>query len=162
MMKEFKNMHKEIKGNELWCTECKKEGHKKGSYPKDQFWEICQIMRHSIKECPFNLKTRAPQQKVLTREVSASGGSGNTSTEGATSRGYRNNRRGQNNNSGNNNNGKRSRIQYDANGWPIIQCRACNLWGHFARECTIANTPKLLCRWCRPNNHDDSSAQSWE
>ena len=44
MMKEFKNMQKETKGNELWCTECKKEGHTKGSCSKDQFYEICQIM----------------------------------------------------------------------------------------------------------------------
>lgn len=36
----FKNMHKETKGNELWCTKCKKEGHTKGSYLKDQFCEI--------------------------------------------------------------------------------------------------------------------------
>ena len=33
MMKEFKNMNKETKGNDLWCTECKKEGHTKGSCP---------------------------------------------------------------------------------------------------------------------------------
>ena len=43
MMKEFKSMNKETKGNDLWCTECKK-GHTKGSCPKDQFCEICQIM----------------------------------------------------------------------------------------------------------------------
>ena len=60
MMKEFKNMHKEIKGNELWCTKCKKEGHTKGSCLKDQFCEIYQIMGHSVKEYPFNLKTRTP------------------------------------------------------------------------------------------------------
>ena len=84
MMKEFKNMQKETKGNELWCTECKKEGHTKGSCPKNQFCEICQIMGHFIKECPFNLKTRGPQQVFLTQEASASGGSRNTSMEGAT------------------------------------------------------------------------------
>ena len=109
MMKEFKNIHKETKGTELRCTECKKEGHTKGSCPKDQFCEICQIMGHLVKECPFNLKTRTPQQVFLTQEASASGGSGNNSTEGATSGGYKNNRRSQNNNnnSGNNNNGER-------------------------------------------------------
>ncbi|MDF3686394.1 hypothetical protein [Enterobacter hormaechei] len=31
MMKEFKNMQKEPKGSELWCTECKTDGHTKGS-----------------------------------------------------------------------------------------------------------------------------------
>ena len=40
-MMEFKNMNKETKGNDLWCTKCKKEGHTKGSCPKDQFCEIC-------------------------------------------------------------------------------------------------------------------------
>lgn len=24
------------------------------------------------------------------------------------------------------------------------------------RICTAANTPKLLCRWCRPGDHEDS------
>ena len=41
MMKEFKNMHKETKGSELWCTECKINGHTKGSCPKNQFCDIC-------------------------------------------------------------------------------------------------------------------------
>ena len=36
MMKEFKNMQKEPKGGELWCTECKSNGHTKGSCPKNQ------------------------------------------------------------------------------------------------------------------------------
>lgn len=112
-------------------------------------------MGHSTKECPFNMKTRGPQQ-VLTQEASASRGSANTSNAGATSRGYRNNRRGQNNNNANNNNGSRSRIQYDANSRQMVQCRACNLWGHFARDCTTTNTPKLLCRWCGPGDHEDA------
>ena len=30
------------------------------------------------------------------------------------------------------------------------------MWGHFARDCTTANTPKLLCRWCEPGDHEDS------
>ena len=123
MMNEFKNMQKETKGNELWCTECKTEGHTRGSCPKNQLCKICQIMGHSTKECPFNMKTRGHQQVLRTQEASASGGSGNTSNDGATSGGYINNRRGQNNN----NNGGRSQIQYDANGCPMVQCRACNL-----------------------------------
>ncbi len=154
-MKEFKNMQKETKENELWCTECKIEGHTKGSCPKNQFCEICQIMGHSIKECPFTMKTRGPQQVLLTQEASMSGGSTNTSTDGATSGGYRNNWRGQNNNTNNNNEGH-SRIQYDANGRPMVQCQACNLWGHFACHCTSTNTPKLLCRWCSPRDHEDA------
>ena len=91
MMKEFKNMQKEIKGNELWCTECKKEGHMKGSCPKDQFCKICQIMGHFTKECPFNMKTRGPQQMFLTQEAFVLGRSGNTNTESAMSGGYKNN-----------------------------------------------------------------------
>ena len=30
------------------------------------------------------------------------------------------------------------------------------MWGHFARDCTMANTPKLLCRWCELNDHKDA------
>ena len=135
---------------------CKTDGHTKGSCPKNQFCNICQIMGHSTKECPFNMKTRGSSQVLLTQAASTSGGTGNANIDGATSGGYRNNSRGQNNNNTNNNNGSRSRTQYDANGRPIVQCRACNLWGHFARDCTAANTPKLLCRWCGPNDHEDS------
>ena len=153
-------MQKATKGSELWCTECKTDGHTKGSCPKDQFCDICQIMGHSTKECSFNMKTRGSPQVLLTQAASTSRGNGNANIDGATSGGYRNNGRGQNNNNANNNNnnnnGNRSRIQYDANGRPIVQCRACNLWGHFAWDCTTENTPKLLCRWCRPNDHEDS------
>ena len=49
-----------------------------------------------------------------------------------------------------------SRIQYDTSGQPMIQCRACNLWGHFARDCTTKEMPQVLCRWCGPGNHEDS------
>ena len=77
MMKEFKNMQKESKGNELWCTDCKTEGHIKKSCPKNQFCEIYQVMGHSIKECPFNMKTRG-HQVLLTQEASASVGNANT------------------------------------------------------------------------------------
>ena len=94
MMKECKNMQKETKGNKLWCTECKTEGHTKGSCPKNQFCDIYQIMRHSTKECPFNMKTKGHQQVLLTQKASASSGSGNNNNDGATSDGYRNNRRG--------------------------------------------------------------------
>ena len=38
----------------------------------------------------------------------------------------------------------------------MIQCHACNLWGHFARDCTTKETPQLLCRWCGPGDHEDS------
>ena len=71
MMKEFKNMQKgnsQTKENKLWCTECKTEGHTKGSCPKNQFCDICQIMGHSTKECPFNMKTRGHQQVLLRQE----------------------------------------------------------------------------------------------
>ena len=164
-------MQKETKGSELWCTECKIDGHTKGSCPKNQFCDICQIMGHSTKECPFNMKTRGSSQILLAQEASASGGNANTqgatsggyktnrrgqniNSAGATSGGYRDNRRGQTNN--NNNNQSRSRIQYDANGRPMVQCRACNLWGHFARDCTTTNAPQLLCRLCGPGDHDDT------
>ena len=41
-MMEFKNMQKETKSSELWCIECKTDGHTKGSCPKNQFCDICQ------------------------------------------------------------------------------------------------------------------------
>ncbi|XP_059070956.1 uncharacterized protein LOC131861746 [Cryptomeria japonica] len=56
----------------------------------------------------------------------------NTNSD-ASPGGYRTSRRGSNNNS--NNNTPRGRIQYDAKGRPMIQCRRCNEWGHFARDC---------------------------
>lgn len=142
-----------MKGNNLWCMDCKTEGHTKGSCPKNQFYEIYQIMGHSIKECPFNMKTKGHQQVFLMQEASASRGRENN--DGAMSGGYRNNRRGKNNNTNNNNEG-RNRIQYDANGQPMVQCRACNLWGHFSWDYTMANAPKLLCRWCISRDHKDS------
>ena len=137
MMKEFKNLKKDpdtTKG-ELWCIECKEDGHTKGSCPKKQFCDICQVAGHSLKECSFNMKSKGHQQVLLTQEVSTS------NNNDATSGGYRNNsRRGRDGNN-NNNNGGRNRIQYDANRRPMIQCRACNLWGHFARDCTMKETP---------------------
>lgn len=36
----------------------------------------------------------------------------------------------------------------------MVQCRACNLWGHFAQNYT--NAPKLLCRWCGPGDYEDA------
>ena len=101
------------------------------------------------------MKTRGPQQVLLTQAAFTSGGNGNTNIDGATSGGYRNNSKGQNNNT-KNNNGGRSQIQYDANGRLMVQCRACNLWGHFVRNCTSTNTPKLLCRWCGLGDHEDA------
>ena len=38
----------------------------------------------------------------------------------------------------------------------MIQCQARNLWGHFARDCTMKEMPQLLCRWCGPGDHEDS------
>ena len=38
----------------------------------------------------------------------------------------------------------------------MIQCRACNLWGHFARDCPTKETPQLLCKWCSPGDHEDT------
>jgi hypothetical protein len=160
MMKEFKNMKKNPSQNrerELWCTDCKDDGHTKGSCPKNQFCDIYQIVGHSTKECSFNMKTKGHQQVLLTQEVSNSRATG-TNNNTATSGGYLNNnrcRRGGNNNNNNNNNEGCSRIQYDPIGWPMIQCRVCNLLGHFARDCTTKGTPQLLCRWCGPRDHDD-------
>ena len=93
-MMEFENMQKEPKGSELWCTECKTDGHTKGSYPKNQFCDICQIMGHSTKDWPFNIKTKGSLQVLLTQATSTLGGNGNANIDGATSGGYRNNSRG--------------------------------------------------------------------
>ena len=131
---------------ELWCTDCKVEGHTKGSCPKKQFYDICQITGHSTRECLFNLKTKGHQQVLLTQEASNPGTGTNTNSD-ATSGAYsNNNRRGRDGSSNNNNNGERSRIQYNASGRPMIQCCACNLSGYFARDCTTKKTPQLLCK----------------
>ena len=37
----------------------------------------------------------------------------------------------------------------------MVQCGACHLWGHFARNCTLANALKL-CKWCGPRDHEDA------
>ena len=119
MMKEFKNLKKNldtVKG-ELWCTDCKEDGHTKGSCPKKQFCDIFQVAGHSLKECLFNMKSKGHRQVSLTQEVST----GNNTNNDATSGGYRNNNRcGRGGNNNNNNNGGRSQIQYDASGWPMI------------------------------------------
>lgn len=38
----------------------------------------------------------------------------------------------------------------------MIQCRACNQWGHYARECNNNDTAQKLCRWCGPGDHEDA------
>lgn len=39
----------------------------------------------------------------------------------------------------------------------MIQCRKCSEWGYFARECQNRNNNgSLLCKWCRPRNHEDT------
>ncbi len=154
MMKEFKNLKKNpnlVKG-ELWCTDYKEEGHTEGSCLKKQFCDICQVAGHSIKECPFNMKSNGHQKVLLMQEMFARTDTNNDATSG----GYRNNNRherGGNNN--NNENGGRSRILYDASGQPMIQCCVCILWGHFAKDCTTKETSQLLCRWCGPRDHED-------
>lgn len=62
MRKEFKAMKSTSRTEgDVWCTECKEEGHMKGACPKKAFCEICQVMGHSIKECPYNMKTWSAQ-----------------------------------------------------------------------------------------------------
>ena len=105
------------------------------------------------------MKTRSTQmnQVLFTEQAttSAPAGTGQHTNTTASSGGYRDNRRGGGRNNNNNNNG--SRIQYDAKGRPIIQCRACNQWGHFARDCTKEATPQHLCRWCGPGDYEDAN-----
>lgn len=65
MMKELKNMQKglaQARDGELWCTDCRAEGHTKGSCSKKQFCDICQIVGHSTKECLFNMKTKGHRE----------------------------------------------------------------------------------------------------
>lgn len=39
----------------------------------------------------------------------------------------------------------------------MIQCRRCNEWGHFARDCQSGvGQGGLLCKWCGPGNHEDT------
>lgn len=140
---------------------CKKEGHRKGSYPKKAFCDICQVLGHSTKECPYNMKTRG-NQVLFTQEQSSPSGTVGTSqpqaNTTASSSGYKGNRRGGRGNNNNNNN--RSRMQYDAKGRPMIWCRACNQWGHFTQDCQKEETPQNLCRWCSLGDHDDTNCPS--
>ena len=39
----------------------------------------------------------------------------------------------------------------------MIQCRNCNEWGHFARDCQSGQgNGGKLCKWCRPGDHEDT------
>ncbi|XP_057861664.2 uncharacterized protein LOC131070138 [Cryptomeria japonica] len=123
---------------ELWCTDCKAKGHTKGTWSKKAFCDICQVLGHSTKECSYNLKTRSTQVLYTQGEQAtplATPPKQSTNSE-ASPRGYRNNRPGNNRS---NNNMPRRKIQYDAKGQPMIQCRKCNEWGHFAQECQNGN-----------------------
>lgn len=152
-MKEFKTMKGGTSKGEvdIWYTDCKASGHTMGSCPKKIFCDTCQIMGHSTKECPYNMKVRN-QQVLYTQEQPST--SGPETNNNASSNGYRGNRR-----SGGrgNNNTNTSRIQYDSKGQPMIQCRACNQWGHFARDCNKGDAPEKLCHWCGPGNHEDAN-----
>ncbi|XP_057853392.1 uncharacterized protein LOC131063560 [Cryptomeria japonica] len=144
------------KNEDVWCTDCK-EGHTKGTCPKKAFCEICQMLGHAVKECPYNMKTKGNQVFFAQEQPPLSTAVGSAKPQAdatASSGGYIGNRRG---GRGNNNNNNRSRMQYDANGRPIIQCRTCNQWGHFARECQNSETPQSLCRWCGPGDHNDAN-----
>ena len=64
MIREFKVMKGGVgwsEEGELWCTECKVNGHTKGACPKKLICDICQVMGHSTKDCTYNLRTRGPQ-----------------------------------------------------------------------------------------------------
>lgn len=117
MLKEFKAMKgstSKTEENDVWCTDCRSDGHTKGSCPKKAFCDICQIAGHFTKECPYNMKTKN-QQVLFTKEQPAARTS-QTANNNASPGGYWNNWRG-----GRTNNNK-SRIQYDAKGRPMIQC----------------------------------------
>ena len=39
----------------------------------------------------------------------------------------------------------------------MIQCRNCNKWGHFARDCQNGQgSGGRLCKWCGPGDHEDN------
>ncbi|XP_057834881.2 uncharacterized protein LOC131045323 [Cryptomeria japonica] len=144
------------KNEDVWCTDCKEGGHTKGICPKRAFCEICQMLGHAVKECSYNMKTKGNQVYFAQEQPSLSAGYAQPQADAtASSGGYRGNRRGGRGNNNNNNNNW-SRMQYDVKGRPIIQCQACNQWGHFARECQNTETPQSLCRWCGPGDHDDT------
>lgn len=58
--KEEKKMattkEKKIEVKDLWCTSCEKEEHTKTAFPKKAFYNICQVVGHSIKDRPYDLK----------------------------------------------------------------------------------------------------------
>ncbi|XP_057829971.1 uncharacterized protein LOC131041010 [Cryptomeria japonica] len=79
MMKEFKSMKGSTsKNEEVWYVECKEEGHTKGTFPKKAFCDICQVLGHSTKECPYNMKTRG-NQVLFTQEQSSPSATAGTS-----------------------------------------------------------------------------------
>lgn len=110
-MKELKADKENGKeGKELWCTDCKTKGHTKGRFPLKAFYDIYQIMEHSIKECPYNLKARSTQvlytkPNQVTPPATPPKPAANSD---ASPGGYQNNRWGNNRS---NNNTPRSRIQ---------------------------------------------------
>lgn len=69
MMRELKvtkgRSNKNEEG-EVSCMDCKEVGQTKGSCPKKSFYDICQVMGRSTKECPYNMRTR-PASVVHTR-----------------------------------------------------------------------------------------------
>ncbi|XP_059064703.1 uncharacterized protein LOC131856795 [Cryptomeria japonica] len=156
MMREMQTQEEESREDkELWCTECKLEGHTKTKCPKKVLCDICQVLGHSIKECPYNFKAMSAQV-LYTQEQATPPTTPSKNTNSDTSPGgYRNSQRGSNNNTSNNT--PRGRIQYDAKGRPMIQCRRCNEWGHFARDCQsgVGQGGGLLCKWCGLGKHED-------
>ena len=151
---EFKSMKgttSHIEEGEIWCTDCKEKGDTRGACPKKAMCDICQVLGHSTKECPYNMKTRSQQVLFMQEQTSTSGTNNEMqgNNNNATSGGYRNNHRG-----GRGGNDNRNQMQYDSKGRPIVQCRACSQWGHFARDCPKGDTPQKLCRWCGLGDHE--------
>ena len=110
MMKELTGSNEEKgEGEELCRTHCKKERHIENTCPRKAFCDICQVLGHSIKDCPYNLKARNAHIFLTQGEPSTPPPPPCNTNMGASSGGY--NSKGSNNN--NTKNTPRSKIQYD-------------------------------------------------
>ena len=58
MIKEMREYKGTKENKEVGCMKCKNEGHSRANCAKKSFCDICKVLGHTIKQCPYNLKVR--------------------------------------------------------------------------------------------------------